>query len=198
MSKLFISSKYVQGALQQSRDATAWFWAFWGMVILLIVGIDTHRDIVNKNQKILVPYNVATLDKSVKYSGDFSRPEDYLSLIAIADVHLWGDWRHSNVIQRMKRFKQRLSRDLLSKMSADLDFISSEENKNHIDQRIVIDGDVLMYTKNNKLRLPIRIYRTVLGVETPAKLAYLDLSYVNNEGVPLINSFEFQYVGAFK
>ena len=191
------NSKYVQGAVQQAKDANAWFWAFWAMVILLVVGFDTHKSIINKNEKILVPYNVATLDKAVKYSGDFSRPEDYLSLISMADAYLWGNWTHDNIEQRMKRFEKRLSRGLLSQMKADLAFQASENSKNHIDQRIVVDGDISADRKEGKLRIPIRIERTILGVVEPARSAFLYLGYLNDDGVPMINTFEFNYVRGF-
>jgi hypothetical protein len=191
------SSKFLDGLLYQAKNASAWMLAFIILSIVFIFFLVKHFNYISDDRRILVPYSVATLGDKVEYTGNFNSETNYIYLVAEADALLYANWRSEDVVNRTKRFIERLSRPARRLNEKELLNIADENEDGSIDQRAVVDGDVQISTKG-RIKVPLRIERTIFDEEQDTTFAYLTFYYISEEGFPLIQKFEYEEVGRFE
>lgn len=183
------SSQKLNAVIQQAANSRMWMVAFFTLAAIFLIAIKHHFTVIKQNNQTLIPYGLATLEKSVEYSSSFDSQEEYLSLIAQADVHLWGDWRPMNIQQKYKRFLKRTTNDLAAAIKPRLDASAIQNKKNEVSQNVLINGKIRMRMSDSTIVIPVLIESRILGEPGPVKRKNISIKYINESGLPVISSF---------
>lgn len=185
------SAQKLNGAIQATANSNMWAVAFFALLGIFTYFLVEHFSAIKTNRQIFVPYGMATHSKEIEYSADFADSEDYLALAAMADAALWGNWKATTIKAQYRRFQKRSTVNFTKASKADLDAIAAENAKNDVTQKLSIIGDIVRREHDGLIIVPCLLESTVLGKEQPPITGDLEFDYVNKNGIPLINGFEF-------
>lgn len=192
MSESPQSSKKLNGFIQQAANSRMWLFAFLVQTGVLVFFFKLHFSHDEDNRQILVPYSMATLERKVEYAADIDSAEDYVALIAMADVNLWGSWKPKSIKGQYRRFLKRTSPELYRVLKPELDKAAAVNSENAVVQNIRITENVTIRSNDKAFIVPVVIEKSILGKDQPVEMGEVIIKYKTVNGLPTIQTFEFE------
>jgi len=184
-----LSSKFLNGLSEQAKGRSAWFFAFWALMLYQVFVIGSLSESIEKGERILVPYALHTADKNITYSSDFTEGTDYIKLIAEADVILQKNSRPDNIAAKTNKFLRRLHPELFRQAKESL---LNEATSNAL-REVTTSFRVLesFADDDGRIRVDGLLKVDVAGIQGPSAKTTVIVTYKKGaSGYPFISGWE--------